>query len=116
MKQYNNGPRKGMMYGGMSRRKPMMYGGTAMKKPRKKAYGGGMMSSSQPQQNMMQNNNMTSGDMNQMQTAMMQTPKMRMAFGGKAMLGDLDEDGKMSGYEKKRQAAIQKNMKKSKKA
>ena len=116
MKQYNNGPRKGMMYGGMSRRKPMMYGGTAMKKPRKKAYGGGTMSASQPQQNMMQNNNMTSGDMNQMQTAMMQTPKMRMAFGGKAMLGDLDEDGKMSGYEKKRQAAIQKNMKKSKKS
>jgi len=116
MKTYNNGPRKGMMYGGMSRRKPMMYGGTAMKKPRKKAYGGGMMSSSQPQQNMMQNNTMTSGDMNQMQTAMMQTPKLRMAIGGKAMLGDLDEDGKMSGYEKKRQAAIQKNMKKSKKA
>jgi hypothetical protein len=103
MKTYNNGPRKGMMYGGMSRRKPMMYGGTAMKKPRKKAYGGGMMSSSQPQQNMMQNQ-------------MMQTPKMRMAAGGKAMLGDLDKDGKMSGYEKKRQAAIQSNMKKSKKA
>jgi len=84
MKQYNNGPRKGMMYGGMSRRKPMMYGGTAMKKPRKKAYGGGTMSASQPQQNMMQNNNMTSGDMNQMQTAMMQTPKLRMAKGGLA--------------------------------
>ena len=27
MKQYNNGPRKAMMYGGMSKRKPMMYGG-----------------------------------------------------------------------------------------
>ena len=26
-----------------------------------------------------------------------------------AMLGDLDKDGKMSGYEKKRQAAIEKN-------
>ena len=26
---YNNGPRKGMMYGGAARRKPMMYGGTA---------------------------------------------------------------------------------------
>ena len=116
MKQYNNGQRKAMMYGGMTRRKPMMYGGTAMKKPRKKAYGGGTMSASQPQQNMMQNNTMTSGDMNQMQTAMMQTPKLRMAVGGKAMLGDLDNDGKMSGYEKKRQAAIQKNMKKSKKA
>ena len=29
MKTYNNGPRKGMMYGGAARRKPMMYGGTA---------------------------------------------------------------------------------------
>ena len=77
MKQYNNGPRKGMMYGGMPQRKPMMYGGVAKKKPRKKAYGGGMMSASQPQQNMMQNNN-------KMQTQMMQTPKLRMANGGSA--------------------------------
>jgi len=37
-------------------------------------------------------------------------PKM-MAGGGKAMLGDLDKDGKMSGYEKARQNAINKNMK-----
>ena len=44
MKTYNNGQRKAMMYGGAAKRKPMMYGGTA-KKPRKKAYGGGMMSS-----------------------------------------------------------------------
>ena len=28
------------------------------------------------------------------------------------MIGDLDKDGKMSGYEAKRQAAIEKNMKK----
>jgi len=28
------------------------------------------------------------------------------------MKGDLDKDGKMSGYESKRQAAIEKNMKK----
>ena len=36
MKKYTNGPRKEMMYGGMSRRKPMMYGGKATtKKPRK---------------------------------------------------------------------------------
>jgi len=83
MKQYNNGPRKGMMYGGMPQRKPMMYGGVAKKKPRKKAYGGGTMSASQPQQNMMQNNTMTGRDMNQMQTQMMQTPKLRMAKGGK---------------------------------
>ena len=84
MKQYNNGPRKGMMYGGMPQRKPMLYGGVAKKKPRKKAYGGGMMSASQPQQNMMQNNTMTARDMNQMQTQMMQTPKLRMANGGSA--------------------------------
>ena len=84
MKQYNNGPRKSMMYGGMSRRKPMMYGGKATtKKPRKKAYMGGTMSATQPQQNMMQNN-MTSGQMNQMQTQMMQTPKLRMSKGGEA--------------------------------
>ena len=78
MKQYNNGPRKGMMYGGAARRKPMMYGGKATtKKPRKKAYMGGTMSATQPQQNMMQNN-MTSRQMNQMQTQMMQTPTAMM--------------------------------------
>ena len=77
MKTYNNGPRKGMMYGGMSRRKPMMYGGTAMKKPRKKAYGGGTMSASQPQQNMMQNQMMPVPSMTK---AMDRTP---MKMGGK---------------------------------
>ena len=101
MKTYNNGPRKSMMYEGMSRRKPMMYGGKAIK-PRKKAQMGGMMSATQQQQNMMQNNltsrqvnqmqtdmmqnNMTSGQMNQMQTQMMQTPKLRMSRGGEANL------------------------------
>ena len=75
MKQYNNGPRKGMMYGGAARRKPMMYGGKATK-PRKKMQMGGTMSATQPQQNMMQNN-MTSGQM-------MQTPKLRMSKGGEA--------------------------------
>ena len=56
MKQYNNGQRKAMMYGGMSKRKPMMYGGMATnKKPRKKAQAGGMMSTTQKQQQMQQN-------------------------------------------------------------
>jgi|MDTB01.2.fsa_nt_gb hypothetical protein len=50
MKQYNNGPRKGMMYGGATKRKPMMYGGMA-KKPRRKAYGGGMMSATTSRRN-----------------------------------------------------------------
>ncbi len=62
----------------MSRRKPMMYGGTAMKKPRKKAYGGGTMSASQPQQNMMQNQMMPVPSMTK---AMDRTP---MAMGGKS--------------------------------
>lgn len=70
MKTYTNGQRKGMMYGGAAKRKPMMYGGMATKKPRKKAYGGGMMTSTQGQQNQMQN-------------SMMQGPKMpMMAKGG----------------------------------
>ena len=96
MKTYNNGPRKGMMYGGATRRKPMMYGGTA-KKPRKKMQMGGMTQSAPMNQTGMQ--------------PAMGMPKM-MAGGGKAMMGDLDKDGKMSGYEKARQNAIEKNMKK----
>jgi hypothetical protein len=82
MKQYNNGPRKGMMYGGATRRKPMMYGGTATK-PRKKAQMGGMMSSNpmmQPQQK---------------QKPTMQPPlSMSMADGGKASLKPVPEDNK----------------------
>ena len=76
MKMYNNGPRKAMMYGGMSKRKPMMYGGmaTKKKKPRKKAQAGGMMTATQGQQNQMQNQTM-------------QKPKMpMMAGGGKTMV------------------------------
>ena len=72
MKMYNNGQRKAMMYGGMSKRKPMMYGGMAAKKkkPRKKAQAGGMMTATQGQQNQMQNQTM-------------QKPKMpKMAGGG----------------------------------
>ena len=72
MKMYNNGPRKAMMYGGMSKRKPMMYGGmatTKKKKTRKKAQAGGMMTATQGQQNQMQNQTM-------------QKPKMPMMAGG----------------------------------
>ena len=84
MKTYTNGQRKGMMYGGMSKRKPMMYGGMATKKkPRKKAYGGGMMTATQPQQNMMQNQTM-------------QQPKMMgMKRGGKTF-PDLNKDGEIT--------------------
>lgn len=136
MKQYNNGPRKAMSYGGMPMRKPMMKGGKVKKmqaggKAKKKmspmmpatpmtaasqrtpmAMGG--MSATQQQQNMQQNMMpMTSGQMNQMQTDMMQSPKLRMAPGG--MLGDLNKDGQMSKYETARQNAIEANMKKQRK-
>ena len=82
MKTYNNGQRKAMMYGGMSKRKPMMYGGMAKKKPRKKAYGGGMMSAKQGQQNQMQNQ-------------MMQQPKMPMMAGGGKLKMVKNDAGKM---------------------
>ena len=85
MKMYNNGQRKAMMYGGMSKRKPMMYGGMAQKKkPRKKAQAGGMMTATQGQQNQMQN-------------TMMQKPKMPMMGmrkGGK--FPDLTGDGQVT--------------------
>lgn len=84
MKQYNNGPRKGMMYGGATRRKPMMYGGTATK-PRKKAQMGGMMSSNpmmQPQQ------------MKQKPTMQQPALSMNMADGGEASLKPVPEDNK----------------------
>ena len=79
MKMYNNGPRKAMMYGGMSKRKPMMYGGMAQKKkPRKKAQAGGMMSTTQKQQQMQQN----------------KMPMMGMKRGGK--FPDLTGDGQIT--------------------
>ncbi len=89
MKMYNNGPRKAMMYGGMSKRKPMMYGGmaTKKKKPRKKAQAGGMMTTTQGQQNQMQNQTMQRPKMPKM-------PMMGMKKGGK--FPDLTGDGKVT--------------------
>ena len=86
MKMYNNGQRKAMMYGGMSKRKPMMYGGMAAKKkkPRKKAQMGGMMTATQGQQNQMQNQTMQKPKM----------PMMGMKKGGK--FPDLTGDGKVT--------------------
>ena len=84
MKMYNNGQRKAMMYGGMSKRKPMMYGGMAQKKkPRKKAQMGGMMTATQ-------------GQKNQMQNTMMQNPKMpRMGMKEGGRLKMVNVDGRM---------------------
>ena len=88
MKMYNNGQRKAMMYGGMSKRKPMMYGGMAQKKkPRKKAQAGGMMTTTQGQQNQMQNQTMQRPKMPKM-------PMMGMKKGGK--FPDLTGDGKVT--------------------
>ena len=82
MKMYNNGPRKAMMYGGMSKRKPMMYGGMAAKKkkPRKKAQAGGMMTATQGQQNQMQNQTMQKPKM----------PMMGMKKGGSLKMVNVD--------------------------
>ena len=90
MKMYNNGQRKAMMYGGMSKRKPMMYGGMAAKKkkPRKKAQAGGMMTATQGQQNQMQNTMMQRPKMPKM-------PMMGMKGGGKAF-PDLTGDGQVT--------------------
>jgi hypothetical protein len=112
MKQYHNGQRKGMMYGGNTR-KPMMYGGKAKKSPRKKMQMGGnaMMSTNQMQQQEQKRN---ADRMNMMAGATPTQQRMGMAFGGRAKLGDLNKDGKLSGYETARQKAIEKNMKKKK--
>jgi hypothetical protein len=78
----------------------MAYGGNV----RKPMAMGGMMSSPMPQKKGMQMG------MNPMQ------PALKMGKTIPSMKGDLDKDGKMSGYETARQAAIQKNMKKKAKA
>ena len=106
-KSYNNGPRKGMMYGGAARRKPMMYGGMATKKPRKKAYGGGKMTATQGQQNQMQN------QMMQQPKSLANTRMMGMSKGDIAIdkkKSDLNKDGKLDEYETARGKAIQKAM------
>ena len=95
MKTYNNGQRKGMMYGGgATPRKPMMYGGMATKK--KKMQMGGLA-----QQNRKKNTAQAPamnpmGDMTEQKRF-----SMGMAHGGKlhgkqAML-DKNKDGKISG-------------------
>jgi hypothetical protein len=45
---------------------------------------------------------------------MLEQDKKRYSYQSGGMLGDLDKDGKLSGYEKNRQEAIEKNMRKPK--
>ena len=89
MKMYNNGQRKGMMYGGgATPRKPMMYGGTATKK---KMNMGGLAD---------QNRKSSAGQAGMMNPMGSMTEKkkfsMGMMYGGQAKL-DMNKDGKISG-------------------
>jgi len=86
MKQYNNGQRKGMMYGGMPR-KPMMYGGKAKKM---------QMGGTAPKKNNAMQQNATSMPMTSpmmpaqpMPTAQQRTP---MAEGGRLKM--VEKNGK----------------------
>ena len=86
---YNNGQRKGMMYGGgATPRKPMMYGGTATKK---KMNMGGLAD---------QNRKSSAGQAGMMNPMGSMTEKkkfsMGMMYGGQAKL-DMNKDGKISG-------------------
>jgi len=94
MKMYNNGQRKGMMYGGgATPRKPMMYGGMTKKK---KMNMGGLAE---------QNRKSTAGQTGMMNPMGAMTEKkkydMGMMYGGQAKL-DKNKDGKISGKDFKR--------------
>ena len=87
---YNNGPRKGMMYGGgATPRKPMMYGGMAKKK--KMMNMGGLAD---------ENRKSSAGQAGMMNPMGSMTEKkkfsMGMMSGGQAKL-DMNKDGKISG-------------------
>jgi len=89
MKMYNNGQRKGMMYGGgATPRKPMMYGGMAKKK---KMNMGGLAD---------QNRKSSAGQAGMMNPMGSMTEKkkfsMGMMSGGQVKL-DMNKDGKISG-------------------
>ena len=94
MKMYNNGQRKGMMYGGgATPRKPMMYGGMATKK---KMQMGGLAEQNRKKNTAQAPAMNPMGDMTEQKRF-----SMGMAHGGKlhgkqAML-DKNKDGKISG-------------------
>ena len=88
MKIYNNGQRKGMMYGGgATMRKPMMYGGMAKKKMNMGGLAGENRKSSAGQAGMMN----PMGSMTEKKKF-----SMGMMYGGQAKL-DMNKDGKISG-------------------
>jgi len=88
MKLYNNGQRKGMMYGGgVTPRKPMMYGGTTPKKMNMGGLAGENRQSSAGQAGMMN----PMGSMTEKKKF-----SMGMMSGGQVKL-DMNKDGKISG-------------------
>ena len=88
MKMYNNGQRKGMMYGGgVTPRKPMMYGGTTPKKMNMGGLAGENRKSSASQTGMMN----PMGSMTEKKKF-----SMGMMSGGQVKL-DMNKDGKISG-------------------
>jgi len=88
MKMYNNGQRKGMMYGGgATPRKPMMYGGTTKKKMQMGGLAAENRKSSTDQTGMMN----PMGSMTEKKKF-----SMGMMYGGQAKL-DMNKDGKISG-------------------
>ena len=88
MKTYNNGQRKGMMYGGgATPRKPMMYGGMTKKKMQMGGLAGENRKSSAGQAGMMN----PMGSMTEKKKF-----SMGMMYGGQAKL-DMNKDGKISG-------------------
>ena len=73
MKIYNNGQRKGMMYGGgATMRKPMMYGGMASSAPKKKMQMGGLAE---------QNRKSTAGQTGMMNPMGSMTEKKKFSMG-----------------------------------
>jgi hypothetical protein len=86
MKEYTNGQRKGMMYGGAPR-KPMMYGGKA----KKMQMGGAAKKNAMNQGSMSMPVTSPMMPANPMPTAQQRTP---MAMGSKAKLRMVEKDGK----------------------
>ena len=89
MKQYYNGQRKAMMYGGNTR-KPMMYGGKATKPRKKMQMGGNTMSA--PQQKQQKQTMASMSPM--MPAAPMPTSQQRVGMNEGGRLKMVEKDGK----------------------
>jgi len=96
MKMYNNGQRKGMMYGGgVTPRKPMMYGGTTPKKMNMGGLAGENRKSSAGQAGMMNPmGSMTEKKKFSMGMMYGGTAKKKMLYGGQAKL-DMNKNNKI---------------------